>query len=96
MIDSRVRGIRTLYMWCCDQPAITDAAFLHLRGIHTLMIECCDQATITGAAFAHLRGIQVLGMWECTDEQLAAAESLGLPATADSDCSWQGGLLWGF
>jgi hypothetical protein len=46
-------------VWKCSQPAITDAAFVHLRteGIHTLVITGCPQATITGVTFAHLSGI---------------------------------------
>ena len=39
----------------------------------------CTQATITGAGLEHLKGISRLGMYLCTDEAIAAAESLGLP-----------------
>ena len=72
-----LRGIHTLYMWNCR--AVTDAAFAHLRGIHTLIIGQGGQVTVTGAAFAHLKGIQALGTYGCSDEQVAAARSLGLP-----------------
>ncbi len=33
----------------------------------------------TGTSFAHLTGISALGMFECSDEQVDAARSLGLP-----------------
>ena len=89
---AHLRGIRTLYMWGCRQPAITDAAFAHLRGIHTLVMEGCAQAAITGAAFTHLKSaIQVLGMHECSDEQVAAARSLGLPVSTRA-CALYGAL----
>jgi hypothetical protein len=40
----------------CNQPEITDAAFVHLRGIHTLSMYECNQDTITGAASENLSG----------------------------------------
>ena len=61
-----LRGIHTLDISCCVQPAITDAAFAHLAGIQRLSITCCSQATITDAAFAHLQGIQLLNMSQCS------------------------------
>ena len=39
----------------------------------------CDQAIITGAGLEHLKGVSRLGMAGCSDEAIAAAESLGLP-----------------
>jgi hypothetical protein len=90
-----LRGIHTLYMWNCWQPAITDAAFLQLRGIHTLVIDSCNQATITGATFVHLKGVLALGMYDCSDEQEASARSLGLPVNT-RDCTECGGLYYLF
>ncbi len=82
-----LRGIRTLYMWYCDQPAITDATFVHLQGIHTLVIEGCSQATLTGAGFAPLQGIRALGMYDCRAYQVAAARGLGLPVNSRDSTS---------
>ncbi len=86
-----LRGIHTLYMWYCRQPAISDAAFVHLRGIHTLVIEGCTQATLTGAGLAHLQGIRALGMCNNRVDLVAIARSLGLPANT-RNCSIVGGL----
>jgi hypothetical protein len=63
----------------CMQPAITDAAFVHLRGIHTLVMDYCSQATITGATFSSLQGISMLAVRGCSDVAIATAQSLGLP-----------------
>jgi hypothetical protein len=85
-----LRGIHTLFMLECDQPAITDAAFAHLRGIHTLVMDCCRQAIITGATFSSLQGITMLAMHGCSDVVIATAQSLGLPVRT------QGGRLGAF
>jgi hypothetical protein len=90
-----LRGIHTLYMWACRQPAISDAAFVYLRGIHTLVIEGCTQATLTGAGLAHLQGIRALGMYVSSDDLVAAARSLGLPANPRPFRSF-GGLHYTF
>jgi hypothetical protein len=75
-------------MWYCKQPAITDAAFVHLRGIHTLVIEGCSQATITGTTFYFLQRISMLVVRDCSAAAIATARSLGLPVRT------QGGV-WG-
>ena len=67
----------------CDQPTITDAAFVHLRGIRTLVLDECSQATITGASFSSLAGIEALCLEGCSAEAVAAARALGLPVPAD-------------
>ena len=66
-------------MGSCDQPAITDAAFVHLRGIRTLVIDGCTQVTITGATFSSLAGIEALCLYTCSEEVLAAARAQELP-----------------
>jgi hypothetical protein len=63
---AHLRGIHTLDMGACDQPAVTDAAFAHLVGVQRLSIDSCAHATITDAAFAHLRGIQLLNISWCS------------------------------
>ena len=63
----------------CDQPAITDAAFVRLRGIRTLVMDGCTQATITGATFSSLAGIEALCLNACSEELHAAARALELP-----------------
>ena len=63
---SHLRGIHTLDLSFCNQPAITDAAFAHLAGIQRLSIMGCNQPTIADAAFAHLRGIQLLNLSYCS------------------------------
>ena len=82
-------------MWTCRQPAITDAAFVHLRGVHTLVIEGCNPDTITGTTLAHLKSIHALGMYNCSDEQVATARSLGLPVHT-RDCTSCGALHYTF
>ena len=75
---AHLRGIQKLNMSQCIQ--LTDAAFVHLRGIRTLYMWTCDQATITAAALEHIKGsVQDLGMQGCRDDQVAAAQALGLP-----------------
>ena len=59
------------------------------------MIESCDQATLTGSGLAHLQGIRALGMRGCSDDLVAAARGLGLPANTNSDTSY-GGLHYTF
>jgi len=78
-----------IHMWACDQPAISDAASVHLRGIHTLVIEYCPQATITGATFVHLQGIQAMGMRSCRDDLVATARSLGLRVNTRDPTSYR-------
>ena len=82
-------------MWCCDQPAISDAAIVHLRGIHTLVMNHCNQATLTGAGFAHLQGIHALGMFKCRAYLVAAARDLGLPVNTRV-CTSEGALHYPF
>ena len=67
------RGIHTLIMWSCKQPAITDAAFGHLVGIHSLYMGGCSQSTITDAAFSHLAGIHTLDMNNCSQRTITDA-----------------------
>ena len=57
----------------CDQPTITDAAFLYLKGIHSLSMKGCSQHTITDAAFAHLQGIHTLYMFGCSQPTITDA-----------------------
>jgi hypothetical protein len=87
-----MRGIHTLYMRYCNQPAITDAAFVHLRGIHTLVMEGCSQATITGATLSYLKDESVLGMSDCSYAVIATAQSLGLPVLTEEGA--RGGLTY--
>ena len=58
---------------------------MHLRGIHTLVMNGCRRATITGASFSSLLGIHALVMRDCSEEQHAAAYSLGLPVILSVD-----------
>jgi hypothetical protein len=63
----------------CYQPAITDAAFVHLRGIRTLVMDQCKQASITGATLPNLTGIEALCMRGCNARSIVSALDLGLP-----------------
>ena len=72
-----LKGIGALFLWRCRQ--ITDAALVHLKGIHSLCMEECVQVTSTGAGLGLLVGITNLNMAGCSEEAIAAAESLGLP-----------------
>jgi hypothetical protein len=65
----------------CNQPTLSDAAFVHLTGIHTLYIYGCNQSTVTDAAFVHLAGIPTLNMSLCYPSMVAAAKARGLPVT---------------
>ena len=62
----------------CDQPTITDAAFVHLSGIKVLNMRFCKQPTITGATFEHLRGVCDLDMAGCTALVVLAAKRVGV------------------
>jgi hypothetical protein len=73
-----LRGIHTLGMQGCNQPTITDAAFVNLRGIHTLDMYGCNQPTITVAALVHLVGIKKLKTKHCSrDVRIAASQVMG-------------------
>ena len=77
---AHLKGIHTLLMWHCDQPAITDAALAHLRGIQCLVLNGCS-IPFTGVGLAHLRGITRLHMGYANAASIAAARDLGLPVT---------------
>jgi hypothetical protein len=79
-------------MWCCDQPAISDAAIVHLRGIHTLVMNHCNQATLTGAGFAHLQGNRALGMSNSRADLVAAARPGPARENAPVDVQWGAAL----
>ena len=69
----RTLGLKALNMSCCDNPGLTDAAFVHLRGLHTLLMSCCDQTSITDAAFAHLHGLHTLSIAGCRQSTITDA-----------------------
>jgi hypothetical protein len=52
-------------MYGCNQPTITNNAFVHLKGIKELDMGCCRQHTITDATFIHLAGIHTLNITGC-------------------------------
>ncbi len=89
-----LRGIHTLYMRYCYQPAISDAAFVHLRGIHTLVMSYCHHEEITGSGFAHLLGISFLGMQGIPIYMLFRASQRGLPVKMR--CLSMGELYYNF
>ena len=77
---AHLKGIHTLFMWNCSQPAITDAALAHLKGIQCLVLYYC-RIPFTEAGLVHLRGITRLHMQGANAASTAAARDLGLPVT---------------
>ena len=71
-----LKGVRKLNMYGCNQPTITDAAFVHLKGIHTLDMWGCRQSTITDTALSHLAGIKGLTLYGCNQFTSEAITSL--------------------
>ena len=81
-------GIHTLIMEGCDQPTITDAALAHLAGSIQCLVLYWSRIPFTVGGLTHLQGITRLHMQGANAASIAAAHSLGLPATT-------GARLWG-